>query len=272
MIFAKYSGAGNDFVVTEADWDDETGAAVARHVCPRSTGVGVDGLVLVRRVAPDRIRVRFFNPDGSAYGTCGNGSRCAAHFALLGGLVSADPFTIETSDAEIEARVLGDQVELEFHMPVRVADRIMVDGPAGRAEGWLVRIGVPHFVLPLARLPAGSIQETGARIRRDPALGPEGANVNLVSLESRQRGHLRTFERGVEGETAACGSGAMATAFALHEAGLCDSALDLSVRGGCDLHIRIADEARDGMSRLVLAGPVTRVFDGRFPVDRPGAA
>lgn len=266
MDFSKYTGAGNDFVIIEARWADDRGAAIARIICDRSAGVGVDGLILVWRLEPGRVGVRFFNPDGSAYGTCGNGSRCAARFVADRGLLTEHPFVMETSDADITATVEGDWVELEYRMPVRIVDRLLVQGPFGPAEGWLVRIGVPHFVLPLEAQPEGSIDEVCGLIRRDPALGPEGANVNLVSLESRTRGTIRTFERGVEGETLACGSGAMASVFALHQAGLCEPGLELRVRGGCDLKVLVPEAAeRDGMRRLGLAGPARHVFDGRFP-------
>ena len=269
--FSKYTGAGNDFVITEARWPDEQGTPVARHVCGRATGVGVDGLVLVWRMEADRLGVRFFNPDGSAYGTCGNGTRCAARFAVDRGLVDASPFIIETSDSVITAVVDGDWVDLEYRMPVEVVRSIPVQGPFGPAEGWLVRIGVPHFVVPLDSTPEGSIEEVCRRIRHDPALGPGGANINLVSLEDRTRGSIRTFERGVEGEVLACGSGAMASVFALHTAGLCEPGLDLRVMGGCDLRIRVPDQPHpDGDYRLNLAGPAMHLFDGRFLEALPG--
>lgn len=271
MRFSKYDGAGNDFVVTEGRWPDSEGSSVAREVCARSTGVGVDGLILVWSLKPDRVGVRFFNPDGSAFGTCGNGSRCAARFAADRGLVDAATFSMETSDSEITATVDGDWVELEYRMPVHVVDRVPVEGPHGPAEGWLVRIGVPHFVVLLDAPAEGSIDEVCARIRSDPALGPEGANVNLIHLEGRDRGSIRTFERGVEGETLACGSGAMASVFALHEAGLCEPGISLHVRGGCDLRITVPEAPEpDGTRRLRLAGPVRHVFDGVFPGERPG--
>jgi diaminopimelate epimerase len=271
--FGKYTGAGNDFVITEASWPDEEGSPVARYVCSRDTGVGVDGLALVWRIGDRRVGVRFFNPDGSAFGTCGNGTRCAARFAVDRELVPGSPFTIETSDSEIRARVdaEADWVDLEYRMPVEVVRSIPVEGPFGPVEGWLVSIGVPHFVVSLDRKPEGSIEEVCRRIRHDPALGPEGANVNLVSLESRERGSIRTFERGVEGETLACGSGAMASVFALRAAGLCDSDLHLRVMGGCDLRIRVPDAPHaDGDYRLGLAGPARHLFDGRFPELQPG--
>ncbi len=273
MEFGKYTGAGNDFVITEACWPDEQGSAVALHVCDRATGVGVDGLVLVWRIEAERVGVRFFNPDGSAFGTCGNGTRCAARFAVDRALMDHSPFIIETSDSVIEASVDADRdwVDLEYRMPVEVMKRIPVQGPFGPTEGWLVSIGVPHFVVPLPRKPEGSIEDICRTIRHDPALGPEGANVNLVTLESRTRGAVRTFERGVEGETLACGSGAMASVFALRAAGLCEADLDLRVMGGCDLQIRVQDEpGPDGVYRLRLAGPAIHLFDGRFAARQPG--
>jgi diaminopimelate epimerase len=273
LDFGKYTGAGNDFVITEARWPDAEGSEVARHVCARATGVAADGLVLVWRMAADRVGVRFFNPDGSAFGTCGNGSRCAARFAVDRGLVSESPFLIETSDSEILAHVdvAADWVDLEYRMPVQVVRSVPVEGPFGPATGWLVSIGVPHFVVPLDSRPEGSIDEVCRKIRHDPALGPEGANVNLVALESRNRGAIRTFERGVEGETLACGSGAMASVFALRAAGMCEPGIDLRVMGGCDLRIRVPDEPHeDGDYRLNLAGPARHLFDGIFPEDQPG--
>ncbi len=271
MDFGKYTGAGNDFVITEALWPDEEGASVARHVCDRGSGVGVDGLVLVWRGDPNRVGVRFFNPDGSAFGTCGNGTRCAARFATDRGMVDGSPFIIETSDSEIAAVVDGDWVELEYRMPVEVVKRIPVEGPFGPTEGWLVHIGVPHFVVPLDSKPEGSIEEVCRRIRHNPALGPEGANINLVTLDTRTHGSIRTFERGVEGETLACGSGAMASVFALRAAGMCEPGLDLLVRGGCDLCIQVPDEPHpDGNYRLGLAGPAMHLFDGHFPDEQPG--
>lgn len=271
MEFSKYTGAGNDFVITEARWSDEEGAPIARHVCDRATGVGVDGLATVWRDGEDRVGVRFFNPDGSAYGTCGNGTRCAARFALARGLVGSSPFTIVTSDSVITSTVDGEWVNLEYRMPVEVVRSVSVEGPFGPAAGWLVQIGVPHFVVPLEARPEGSVTDVCRRIRHDPALGPEGANVNLVSLEDRTRGSIRTFERGVEGEVLACGSGAMASVFALRAAGLCEPGLALRVMGGCDLQIRVPDEPHpDGHYRLNLAGPAVHVFDGRFPAALPG--
>lgn len=265
--FAKYTGAGNDFVVARADdRSDAMGADLARRVCARRTGVGVDGLILVY-LRPDGIRVRFFNPDGSEFSTCGNGSRCAARFASDEGLGDSDGFVLETPAGEIDARVDGDQVALDYHIEVGVRGPIQVPGPGGQVDSWNVNIGVPHLVLPLDAMPGGPIEEICRPLRHLDVLGPAGANVNLVALEDEGSGAVRTFERGVEGETLACGSGCMASVFALRAAGLAGPRLSLRVRGGDDLSIEILDpRPPDGSVRGVrLSGPAVKLFEGSFP-------
>jgi diaminopimelate epimerase len=271
--FSKYSGAGNDFVITVAEWSEDQASAVARVVCPRSTGVGVDGLIVLRRAGRDRLGVQFVNPDGSVFATCGNGSRCAARFALDQGLVEGPTVTLETPSGEVEASVQGGLVELSYRICVSVQGSYSVDGPEGEASGWLVQIGLPHFVLPVKQQPTAAIEQICGPIRHLEAFGREGANVNLVRLADRRSGSIRTFERGVEGETLACGSGAMASAFALHSAGLCGPSLELQVRGGDTLRVTVGDEVAGsgGLREVGLGGPAVRVFDGIFPEPPPGS-
>lgn len=269
MRFAKYTGAGNDFVIAVADWNDAKASRVARRVCPRSTGVGVDGLIVLRRLGPDRVRATFVNPDGSVFSTCGNGSRCAARFAVDQGLVESSRLTLVTGAADILASVEGDSVELIYRIGIALKGSFAVEGPRGSARGWLVHIGLPHFVLPVEKQPDGPIEPLCRPIRHLEALGSDGANVNLVELHDRVSGSIRTFERGVEAETLACGSGAMASTFALHAAGLCERSVRLRTRGGDHLQITLADEAPgpDGLRELRLAGPVAHLFDGSFPAE-----
>jgi len=265
--FSKYSGAGNDFVIARADdRSDPIGAELARRVCSRRTGVGVDGLILVY-LRPDGIRVWFFNPDGSEFSTCGNGSRCAARFASDEGLGDPAGFVLETPAGEIDARVDGDQVSLDYHIDVSLRGPIEVAGPTGPEDSWLVQIGVPHLVLPLDRMPVGPIEELCRPLRRLDGLGPAGANVNLVSLDDVSTGAVRTFERGVEAETLACGSGSMASVFALRASGKAGPQVSLRVSGGDELEIEILDlSPPDGTVRDVrLSGPAVKLFEGTFP-------
>jgi diaminopimelate epimerase len=267
--FTKYTGAGNDFVVTVPGDDvDRNGSEAARVLCSRRDGVGVDGLILVYPTEdPKRLDVRFFNPDGSEFSTCGNGTRCAARFAADRGLVGSGPFTLVTSAGPITAEVDEVGVTLEYVMPAGRHGPITVVGPDGQADGWLMDFGVPHFVLPLTRLPEGEIDTICAAIRNDPALGPEGANVNLIAMRSPEVGAVRTFERGVEGETLACGSGSMASVIATWADGSCARSVSVDVQGGATLRVDLVDEpVFDGTPiRVRLTGPADRLFDGEFP-------
>ena len=264
--FSKYSGSVNDFVIARADdRSDPIGAELARRVCSRRTGVGVDGLILVY-LRPDGIRVRFFNPDGSEFSTCGNGSRCAARFASDEGLGDPAGFVLETPAGENDARVDGDRVALDYNKYVSLQGPMEVAGPTGPVESWLVQIGVPHLVVPLGRIPDGPIDDFCKPLRRLKALGPAGANVNLVSLSDTSSGAVRTFERGVEAETLACGSGSMASVFALRATGKAEPQVSLRVSSGETLDIEILDLAPpDGTVRDVrLSGPAVKLFEGTF--------
>ncbi|MGH7540300.1 MAG: diaminopimelate epimerase [Gemmatimonadota bacterium] len=257
--FAKYSGAGNDFVLVRAE---EIGLGdaglLARRMCPRRTGVGVDGLVLVRSLSEDAVRVRFLNPDGSEFGTCGNGSRCAARYAVERGLVGGAELLLVTDDGEIAAHVDGERVTLDFALDAAVEREISVEVEGESRKGWLVRMGTPHAVVPVRSVELDDFEAAARPIRAHPSLGEAGANVDLVELRGDEA-VVRTFERGVEGETLACGSGCMAVAFALSEAGLAGDALAVRTRSGAVLSIE-----RTG-GRLRLAGPAHHVFDGVFP-------
>lgn len=270
--FSKYTGAGNDFVVIEASaLGPRDPAAVARTVCPRATGVGVDGMILVAPDGVGGVETRFFNPDGSEFGTCGNGTRCAARWARDEGHAAEGAVRVVTREGPVDARVEDDRVLLDYRL------RAWIEGPRRvplgdvEREGWLVRIGTPHFVIPLRRLPEGDIDALCRPVRRHPDLGPEGANVDLVTLEGPAAGRIRTFERGVEAETLACGSGAMASVLALHADGRAGPELDLATRSGETLSVALLEPERappagePAVRRVRLAGPARRLFDGGFP-------
>lgn len=265
LPFAKYSGAGNDFVVVEARRLSGDPAGAARRICPRESGVGVDGLALVD---PDgeELAVRFFNPDGSEFGTCGNGSRCVARWAVDRGLAPPEDVRLRTSEGPIRARVDGDDVRLAYEIEARVASEHRLPGPEGERRCWLVSVGTPHLVMPVAELPAGPLDAACRPLRSHPELGPGGANVNLVEVVDAGRVRIRTFERGVEGETLACGAGCMATTLALSGAGLAGPRLELQTRSGETLTVELGAAVDDaGRRRIELGGPARLVFEGRFP-------
>ena len=283
--FSKYSGAGNDFAIAIAEnLADIEPSSLAPRICPRATGVGVDGLILVRRLGPGRIGARFFNPDGSEFSTCGNGSRCVARYARRRCLVEEDRMAIETSAGVVDATAGGSQVSLDYAMDAWVEREAEVTYGDELRPAWLIQVGTPHLVLLLPSVPAGDIGSLARPIRFHPSLGPEGANVNFVSrrVGSELELEIRTYERAVEDETLACGSGAMAAALALHTAGITGPTLTLHTRSGDALEIALLDRIGEAASspasgeapsaastrrrRLRLRGPARHIFDGEFPV------
>ena len=275
LRFSKYSGAGNDFVIMNLDEAPAMDLGrLAERVCQRATGVGVDGLVLVRKLGQDRLEVRFFNPDGSEFSTCGNATRCVARWAADQGLTHRE-LDIVTSASDIHAQVEDRDVILDYRIEARVARRVEIRTGSRSGKAWLVRIGVPHLVLPLENMPEGPIEELCRPIRYHPDLGSEGANVNLVTLKGPGEGIIRSYERGIEAETEACGSGAMACAVALHASGKANAEIALTTHSGQTLHVSLLDELEDaevavddeadrGRANIRLRGPVTHFFDGTF--------
>lgn len=274
--FSKYSGAGNDFaIVLAADLGSLRPSGLARHICPRATGVGVDGLIVVKPLEPGRVAARFFNPDGSEFSTCGNGTRCVARFAGHRRLAVGDALEIETSAGVVRAAVAAESVALDYEMEIWLERALSVTYEGMPRAGWLVQVGTPHLVLPIETMPEDEIEPLARPIRYDPVLGPSGANVDFVVRHGSSEAAIRTYERGVEAETLACGSGAMATAFALHQAGLAGRTLRLHTRSGETLEVtlRAAPGATEGAGArrrpLRLRGPARRIFDGEYPLREP---
>ncbi len=257
-LFSKYSGAGNDFVIVRGE---ELGlrdaSRLARRICPRSTGVGVDGLIIARSLSEEVVRVRFLNPDGSEFSTCGNGSRCVARYAVDRGLAGPE-HVLATDDGEILARVGSDSVALEYSLDARVERAVRASLGGAPRDAWLVRMGTPHLVMSVDSLELDDFEELCRPLRHLDELGDIGANIHLVA-QTGDSIAVRTFERGVEAETLACGSGCMATALALREAGLVTDHVAIETRSGTTLTIEFLEA-----ERIRLSGPAVFVFDGVF--------
>ncbi len=273
LRFSKISGAGNDFILlnaAEAAKVPDLGD-LALELCRRGTSVGADGLIVVgpsEREDAD-VRVRFWNPDGREFGTCGNGTRCAARFAALEKL-AAEQMVIDTDDGDIEARVAGSEVALRYRIrPTIELDR-SVTGGDGERTAHFVELGIPHLVVPLDTMEEGPIERLCRPLRSAPELGPAGANVNLVEVIDRHRVRIRTYERGVEAETLACGSGSMSAAVALCAAGRVESPVEVTTRSGDRLTVRFRREADGGFSDLELEGPARVVYWGTIDRDLGG--
>jgi diaminopimelate epimerase len=261
VAFTKMSGAGNDFLVLDGDtWAALPGDRVAwvRAVCRRGISVGADGVLVVSRAGPGRARVTFFNPDGGE-AFCGNGTRCAARYAAIHGMAQGPAVFLSTEVGEVPALVEGSAVRLTLPPPEDLGE-IVLKGAAGVFRGRWVMAGVPHVVIPVAGLASYPLEQVGPVLRRDEALGPPGANVNLVESEASGRIHVRTFERGVENETLSCGTGAVAVAMAARLAGAPDTVVVVP-RSGLPLTVTLGGDPRRPVNAR-LAGDARIVFEG----------
>ena len=271
--FTKMNGAGNDFLVLDNRFlrfsDDEL-EALARRFCPRRTGVGADGLLALDDGDAD-FRMRYRNADGSLGTMCGNGARCLARFAARAGLgTEADGVVALAFDtdggpyrATVGGRAASGDVALDVPPPRGF-------GPAGVAsDPDVLRIwtGTEHAVVFTDDAASADVAGTGARLRHDAAFAPTGTNVDFVEvlqtgLDARVR--ARTFEKGVEAETLACGTGALASALAARLAGRLGDADRQSVAvemPGGTLAVTFRLDG-DAVADLTLAGPAETVYEG----------
>jgi len=261
LRFEKMSGAGNDFLVLDASaWEALPGDRTAwvRAVCRRGLSVGADGVLVVSADGPDRVRVVFFNPDGGE-AFCGNGSRCAARYAAVKGLAPAEAMILATSLGDVPAVVEGGIVRLTLPPPADLGP-VVLENEAGTFRGRWVNAGVPHVVLPVTGLASCPLERIGPTLRRHPKLGPPGANVNLVEADGRGRIHVRTWERGVENETLACGTGAVAAAMAARLGGAGETVVVVP-RSGLALTVSLPGDPAHPSSAS-LAGDARFVFEG----------
>ncbi len=267
--FYKLSGSGNDFVFFDARQGRppfaEDPAAVAR-LCARGTGIGGDGVVFLDAPDPGVVRIVYYNSDGSRASLCGNATLCTARLAeYLGAVVAGRPFVIRTDAGDLTASVAGGADPAFELAPVR---DVLADAPdAAPAAGGAApesRVGyalagVPHLVVRVPDIAAVDVAGRGRQLRRPTAARPDGANVNFVSPAADGGWHMRTFERGVEGETLACGTGAVACAAVLALWDGVGPVTRLVTRSGRPLTVTLPEAPDQGP---VLAGEGRLVFEG----------
>jgi len=263
--FMKMSGSGNDFILIDnrqGILDPNQLKDFVTRVCARKVSVGADGLILIEPSKRVHFRWRFFNADGSEAEMCGNGGRCAARFAVLKGIAPLQ-LSFETLAGIIEAEVYGKRVKLQMVQPfgMELDLRVGIDGQ----EHFLhfINTGVPHAVEIVeegSRLP---VTEVGRKIRFHPRFQPAGANANFVQPIDRGRLKVRTYERGVEDETLACGTGAVASTLIAAAKGLVDSPVAVETTGGEVLNIYFQRKG-EAFERVFLEGDTRVVYEGEL--------
>jgi diaminopimelate epimerase len=264
--FVKMAGGGNDFLVFEADGrslDPEDRRRLAL-VCRRGLSVGADGALFLSPAETGHVRVDYYNADGAPASFCANGTRCAARYAVRNGLVARVNPTLDTGWGPIEARVGGEQVTLSLPAVAPPGDPIAIGGGRGLSPTAIpMEVGVPHLVVfvrgDLTKL---AIDRLAPPLRNHPKM-PEGANVNFVKTAGANRIEVRTYERGVEGETLSCGSGVVAAAIAAGRQGMAASPVTCGTRSGVDLSVEFQDDGTS-FTHVRLAGDAREVYRGEL--------
>ena len=269
IAFTKMHGAGNDFVLID---DRAETFPVHDHIllamlaAPR-TGIACEGVILVQKSSVADFRMVFFNPDGTEADLCGNGARCVAAFAREIGVVTSPAMTFETRAGLVDAEVspngavkvwMPEPKNRRYGLQVKVGDTFVA--------GDYVEAGVPHFIVPCESVASVDVEGLGRALRLSDAFAPNGTNVDFVQFLPAHKAIIRTYERGVEAESGACGTGEVATAVVAVETK--KMSLPVHVRTSQGYTLTVDGDWRHAKATgFTLTGPVKKVFDGVVDLD-----
>jgi diaminopimelate epimerase len=260
------NGAGNDFIL----FDNRTGEIdLDRNqialLCDRHRGIGADGILLLEKPTNRAdFRMRYFNADGGEAEMCGNGARCFARFANKVGEQKAS-ISFETQAGVISAELKGDLVILRMTEPTDL--RLNIDLPmvAENKTVHFINSGVPHVVIPVTKIDDADVQRDGAAIRYHKMFSPNGTNVNFIEKRGPNKIAIRTYERGVEDETLACGTGIVASALIFAASEDCKGPVTVMARGGDELQVSF-EKSQNQFRNVTLTGPAEFVFEGTIDI------
>ncbi len=262
--FTKMHGAGNDFImIDDLDRRFEETKTLISSLCRDHKGIGADGLILLRPDDRNDFRMQYFNKDGGEAEMCGNGARCAARFAF-NNKIAGKKMSFSTGAEDIKAEILDNGVRIRIGDVRGYLESVDLKDP-GEKTGFAI-CGVPHAaqITDDARSwEDGRFLARARSVRNDPALAPDGANFNLVSIVDGHSLFYRTYERGVEAETLACGTGAVAVSVIASKSGLTSSPVRCETSGGDILRVEFTLDSA-GASDCYLTGPAVETFRGRF--------
>ncbi|MBW2651511.1 MAG: diaminopimelate epimerase [Deltaproteobacteria bacterium] len=263
--FTKMSAAGNDFIIIDNRQnilDAKKAKECAQNICRRKLSVGADGLILIEDSKKADFKWRFFNADGSEAEMCGNGGRCIARLAHRKGIAPLK-LTFETLAGIIKAEVLRESVKLQLPLPLNLTCdlKLLVE-----EKNFLVNsitVGVPHAVIFVEDLQNCQVVELGKMIRFSKHFKPAGTNVNFVSIKNDSAIAIRTYERGVEDETLACGTGAVASSLIANEKKGVKSPVSVLTRGGEALTVHFTKENQT-LKEVFLEGSANLIYEGEL--------
>jgi diaminopimelate epimerase len=266
-LFYKMTGSGNDFVMLDgrATKPERWTPACVRALCDRRTGIGADGLVILTPAAPGSVRMSYWNSDGSHGAMCGNAALCSGRLSVELEMVPPGEFCLLTDAGTVRVISRGNHDEAEISLPDVDLPRELPELETISGERWLSlgTVGVPHLVVRVDDVEQADVLGRGASLRSDPRVGPAGANVNFIGRngDGDSPWLIRTFERGIEGETLACGTGTVAAALALGSRAEVSLPVRFRSRGGPELTVRARLEGSRA-SGIWLTGQGRLLFRG----------
>ncbi|MFH1981076.1 MAG: diaminopimelate epimerase [Pseudomonadota bacterium] len=264
--FWKMSGAGNDFIIIDnrgGVMDGHDMAMITRKLCCRKLSVGSDGLILIEADPDADFRWRFYNSDGGMAEMCGNGARCAARFAVLNG-IAGERMVFITAAGPIEAHVTDSVVRVRMTDPSPLESDARLSLAGGDTVAYsFINTGVPHAVVPVTDIAAVNVVDLGRRIRRHDRFSPAGTNANFIQPIGEGAVAIRTYERGVEDETLACGTGAVAGALAASRRFGMRSPIRMKTRSGALLVIYFND-TDEGFGPVFMEGDARIIYTGKL--------
>jgi diaminopimelate epimerase len=266
LRFAKMNGAGNDFVLIDnGDGLLKLSAQQIRLLCDRHRGVGADGVLLLEPSWSNAdFRMRYYNSDGGEAEMCANGARCFARFAnrILGG---RDEVQFETQAGIIRAELHDEKVKLQLSEPKEMVLKRTLEIEGRKLSVHSINTGVPHVVTFVDDLESTPVRDWGAGIRYHTAFHPKGTNANFARQVEVGKIAIRTYERGVEDETLACGTGVAASGLVYAALNGLESPVHVLVRGGDWLEVGFR-RAGSGFEKVTLEGPADFSFEGTIDI------
>jgi diaminopimelate epimerase len=270
--FSKLSASANDFIVLDNRGGNfsSTASILAKRLCAHRYSVGADGLILIENSKKASFRVRYFNPDGEEFNTCGNGGRCAVRYAFLS-VIAGRKMNLETNIGVIDAEVIGSGVRIRFVSPSRYTLNVPVPINGQTLKGHLVRLGEPHFVMYVHDIRNHEILPLARKIRYHEKFQPEGTNVHFIEPVDLHYVKIRSYERGVENETLACGSGCISSAIATYATNQTKPPITFEPQSGIPVTVYFPEGSNfqdlylEGDARLVYRGELTKEALLGFP-------
>lgn len=265
------SGAGNDFIVIDnRSGKIKNSSRIARRLCDRRWGIGADGLILIERSKKADYKMNYYNADGSYGGMCGNGGRCVALYSVISGIASRK-HTFEALNYIYQATIAKRYVTLKMKDPQNITVNMSLPTSLGKIQVHYVDTGAPHVVIDVdqlgqtfKKLQDVPVVKIGKEVRNHMQFYPRGTNVNFIKITKSNSLWMRTFERGVEDETLACGTGAIACAIISNLVFGLKPPIKVITRSNLTLQVNF--KKNNGIFDVSLRGPAKTIFEGNFVV------